>query len=39
MIGTPAGKTKSVVLTDEGLRRSRELFEALFVRAGSSTRE
>ncbi len=27
------GKTKSVVLTDEGLRRSKALFMALFARA------
>jgi hypothetical protein len=26
MIGDPVGKAKSVVLTDEGLQRSRELF-------------
>jgi hypothetical protein len=26
MIGDPVGKAKSVVLTEEGLRRSRELF-------------
>jgi Domain of unknown function (DUF6429) len=30
MIGDPVNKAKSVVLTDEGLRRSRELFEAMF---------
>jgi hypothetical protein len=32
MIGSPRGKTKSVVLTDEGLRKSAELFDALFSR-------
>jgi hypothetical protein len=32
LIGTPAGKAKSVVLTDEGLRRSEELFDRLFTR-------
>jgi 4-carboxymuconolactone decarboxylase len=30
MIENPANKTKSLVLTDEGLRRSEELFRALF---------
>jgi hypothetical protein len=30
MISDPIGKTKSVTLTDESLRRSPELFEALF---------
>ena len=29
-IGDPVGKTKSVWLTDEGLRRSQELFDRLF---------
>lgn len=29
-IDDPAGKTKSVRLTDEGLKHSRELFEDLF---------
>lgn len=33
-IGDPVGKQKSVWLTDEGLARSRELFEAMFVRRG-----
>ena len=28
----PRGKTKSVMLTEEGLRRSQELFEAMFSR-------
>jgi len=30
MIGDPVGKTKSVVMTKEGARRSEELFEKLF---------
>jgi len=30
-IASPAGKARSVVLTDAGLRRSQELFQALFV--------
>jgi len=29
-IGNPRNKNKSVVFTDEGLKRSRELFTALF---------
>ncbi|NKK98386.1 hypothetical protein GFM02_08890 [Rhizobium leguminosarum bv. viciae] len=32
LIANPAGKAKSVVLSDEGLRRSEELFRALFMR-------
>lgn len=32
MIANPANKAKSVLLTDEGLRRSEELFRALFTR-------
>ena len=32
LIENPAGKAKSVVLSDEGLRRSEELFRALFTR-------
>jgi hypothetical protein len=32
MIDNPVGKAKSVVFTDEGLRRSRELFEAMFTK-------
>jgi hypothetical protein len=32
LIADPAGKAKSLVLTDEGLRRSEELFRALFTR-------
>ena len=30
MIDNPVGKTKSVVFTQEGLTRSRELFEKMF---------
>ncbi len=33
MILDPVGKAKSVVLTDEGLRRSEALFRAYFARA------
>lgn len=32
LIGDPVGKAKSVVFTDEGLRRSEELFMANFTR-------
>jgi len=32
MIGNPRSKAKSVVFTDEGLRRSQELLETLFGR-------
>jgi Domain of unknown function (DUF6429) len=32
LICDPANKAKSVVLTDEGLQRSEELFQALFTR-------
>jgi hypothetical protein len=32
MIDNPRSKAKSVVFTEEGLRRSKELFEAMFVR-------
>jgi hypothetical protein len=32
MILEPAGKAKSVVLTEEGLLRSKELFEAMFTK-------
>jgi hypothetical protein len=28
----PVGKVKSVVLTEEGLRRSKQLFEAMFTK-------
>ncbi len=30
-IGNPAGKAKSVIMTKEGCKRARELFEAYFV--------
>lgn len=30
----PVGKAKSVVMTEEGLRRSEQLFEEFFVRRG-----
>ena len=33
LILEPVGKTKSVVLTNDGLRRSEELFKALFTNA------
>jgi Domain of unknown function (DUF6429) len=32
MIENPVNKNKSVVFTHEGLRRSRELFEAMFTK-------
>ncbi|EJB07692.1 hypothetical protein Rleg9DRAFT_6710 [Rhizobium leguminosarum bv. trifolii WSM597] len=32
LIANPAGKAKSVVLSDEGLQRSEELFRTLFMR-------
>ncbi|HEX4765412.1 MAG TPA: DUF6429 family protein [Lichenihabitans sp.] len=32
LIENPASKAKSVVLTTEGLQRSKELFEAMFAR-------
>jgi hypothetical protein len=32
LIDNPANKAKSVVLTDEGLQRSKQLFQALFAR-------
>lgn len=32
MIGDPAGKTKSIVFTEEGLRRSYALFQAMFAK-------
>lgn len=35
----PRKKTKSVILTEKGLERSRELFEALFGREGEAGRE
>jgi Domain of unknown function (DUF6429) len=34
LIGKPVGKAKSVVLTDEGLRRSEALVAHLFGKAG-----
>jgi hypothetical protein len=34
-ISNPVGKTKSVVLTDEGLRESERLFRKLFVKGQS----
>jgi hypothetical protein len=33
MIGDPVSKAKSVALTEEGVRRSEELFKALFARS------
>jgi hypothetical protein len=36
MIDNPVSKAKSVVFTEEGLRRSRELFEAMFTKAACS---
>jgi hypothetical protein len=35
MIDNPVGKAKSVVFSEEGLRRSRELFEAMFTKQSS----
>jgi hypothetical protein len=32
MIHDPVGKVKSVIFTQEGLRRSRELFETMFTK-------
>jgi hypothetical protein len=32
LIADPVGRAKSVVLTDEGLRQSEALFQALFTR-------
>jgi hypothetical protein len=34
MIHDPVGKAKSVVFTEEGLRRSQELFRAMFTKPG-----
>ena len=34
MIGNPVNKAKSVGLTEEGLRRSKELFDAMFTKEG-----
>ncbi|HEY1750645.1 MAG TPA: DUF6429 family protein [Caulobacteraceae bacterium] len=36
MIFDPVGKVKSVVFTDEGLKRSEALFKAMFVRQPDS---
>lgn len=33
LIGDPVNKTKSVVLSDEGLKRAEELFQSSFTRA------
>lgn len=33
LIKNPAGKVQSVVFTDEGLRRAKELFETMFAKA------
>lgn len=33
MISDPVGKAKSIVLTEEGLRRSEELFRTMFAKA------
>jgi len=33
LIENPVGKTKSVVLSDEGLRRAKTLFQSLFARS------
>ena len=35
LISDPVNKAKSVILTDEGLRQSEELFRALFTRPRS----
>jgi len=35
LIGDPVNKTKSVILTDDGLRESERLFKQQFVTAGS----
>ncbi|MVA64233.1 DUF6429 family protein [Agrobacterium vitis] len=36
LIGDPVNKSKSLVLTDEGLRRSEELFRQLFTQQPQS---
>ena len=36
MISQPAGNAKSVVFTEEGLRRSEQLFRQMFTRAAPS---
>ncbi len=33
LIENPAGKTKSIVFSDEGLREAKRLFEALFTKS------
>jgi hypothetical protein len=33
MIGDPVGKVKSVVFTEEGLQRAKQLFEQMFENA------
>ena len=38
MISDPVGRTKSVAFTEEGLRRSEELFERLFKREPHANR-
>ncbi|NEW98520.1 DUF6429 family protein [Rhodopseudomonas sp. BR0G17] len=35
LIENPAGKVQSVVFTDEGLRRAKELFETMFAKKGA----
>jgi hypothetical protein len=35
LIDDPVNKTKSVILSDEGLRKSEQLFRALFTRSAS----
>jgi hypothetical protein len=37
LIGDPVNKTKSVILTDDGLRESERLFKQRFATAGSKT--
>ncbi|MHA6909823.1 DUF6429 family protein [Ralstonia pseudosolanacearum] len=37
LVGDPINRTKSVILTDEGLRESKRLFQQHFVIAGSKT--
>ncbi len=39
MIGNPVGKAKSVVMTEEGEKRSEELFEEFFVGSGKSEKK
>ena len=34
MIGDPVGKAKSVVFTEEGLKRAEELFQTMFTKPG-----